>query len=183
MLEQSHLVKKLSQNEIQDLISERDLLNDLWEPHSLPTALRHGKTIYLQQIDEAEIIKLNLKLSLSRLDKCPKTKIILQKIAGNGLISRCYWHKLMPGDKIERHNDRDLIFVMNGVLAHRYQIYLDSDPRFVLELDGKIVPTKPWENTVIDFALEKMHFYHNTSDKPWTFLVFDVLHNNLSPNI
>lgn len=176
MLEQSQLVKKLSQNEIQYLISERDLFNHLWKPHSLPTALCHGKTIYLQEIIESEIIKLNLKLSLSRLDSCLKTKQILQKIAGNKLISRCYWHKLMPGDKIERHNDQDLPFVMNGMLAHRYQIYLDSDPKFILELNGKIVPTKPWQYSVIDFALEKTHFYHNTSNKPWIFLVFDVLH-------
>ena len=173
MLEQSRLVVKLTPTEIQDLLSELNAVNNLWQPHSTPTALQHGKTVYLQQIDESTG---NIKFSI--FDKFPKTHAILQNIAGSEVLKRCYWHKLMPGDKIERHDDTDLPFVKNKMLAHRYQVYLDSDPNFILELDNKIVPTLQWEYSVVDFALEKTHFYHNKSNKPWMFLVFDTFHNN-----
>jgi hypothetical protein len=176
MLEFSRLVRQLSKKEIQDLISERDALNDCWEPHAPPTALQYGKTIYLQQINEA-----TFEISNIQIVNCPKTLKILESMLGNKILARCYWHKLMPGDKIDRHDDSALSFVADGILAHRYQIYLDSDPNFILELDKKIVSTKEWEYGIVDFALEKSHFYHNNSNKPWTFLVFDVL-NNLTPN-
>lgn len=176
MLEQSKLVRQLSQTEQQDLILEMNMFNDQWTPHSAPTALQYGKTIYLQQISDTD---KSHKVKFSKFDKCVKTYSILQNIACGNKIARCYWHKLMPGDKINRHDDRDLPFVKNGMLEHRYQIYLDSDPNFLLELDNTLVPTSLWEYSVVDFALEKSHFYQNNSTKPWIFLVFDVFHSNI----
>jgi len=173
MLESSKAVYKLSQQEIQDLVAEMNNFGDCWKPHTPPTALKYGKTIYLQQLND-----ILCKISFSQFDKFPKTHSILKKIAGDEHLSRCYWHKLMPGDCIEKHDDTTLTFVKNKMLAHRYQIYLDSDPNFVMELDGNVVQTGPWEYSIVDFALEKPHFYHNTSNKPWIFMVFDTLHTD-----
>jgi hypothetical protein len=173
MLEQSQLVAKLTQPDIQYLQSEIDVLSKYWGKHNSPTALQEGKTIYIQDFNP--ILKT---VKSTKFSECPNTYAILQRIAGNEPIKRCYWHKLMPGEKIYRHDDAKLSFVVDGSLSHRYQIYLDSDPNFVLELDNKVIPTMPWAYSIIDFALKKPHFYHNKSSKPWIFLVFDTFHNN-----
>lgn len=173
MLAQSQLVAKLTQTEAHCLLSEIDILSKYWRKHIPPTSLQEGSTIYIQHFDA-----VTNTTNSTKFNECPNTYAILQRIAGNESIKRCYWHKLMPGDKINRHDDTDLPFVMDGKLSHRYQIYLDSDPNFILELDNKIVPTAQWEYSIIDFALEKTHFYHNKSNKPWMFLVFDTFHNN-----
>lgn len=170
MLENSVIIRKLSANEITDILEELNNADGLWVGHQLPTALKYGKTIYLQQINEqtCEIIS-------SHVDKFPKTHRLLKSIVGEKMLARCYWHKLMPGESIERHDDSGLPFVKNKKIAHRYQIYLNGDSNFLLELNNKNVDTFLWEYSIVDFALEKTHFYQNNSNKPWIFLVFDAL--------
>jgi len=175
MLEQSRVVRKLTKDEITDLISEIKL-DPKWVKHyDGVTALQDGTTLYLQQFNQEAT-----KLIFSNFKKYPKTHAIIKNIAGDAPLGRCYWHKLMPGDKINRHDDLDQLHVINGSLANRYQIYLKGDDNFLLEMDNAVKSSKDLEFSVVDFALTNTHFYQNNSNQPWVFLVFDVLHKSKS---
>lgn len=170
ILEKSHIVRSLTKNEIDDLTSEIITNDDRWEKHQGLTALKYGKTIYLQQINDD-----TCETKFSLFDKFPKTYDILKDIAGHEPLSRCYWHKLMQNEKIDRHDDSLLPFVRKGLLSHRYQIYLNGNSNFILEINNQIIPTKEWEYSIVNFALTKKHYYFNNSNEPWIFLVFDTL--------
>jgi hypothetical protein len=42
-------------------------------------------------------------------------------------------------------------------------------------IDNKRCNPMIYQNSIVDFDLRLPHHYHNLSDKPWYFLVFDVL--------
>jgi hypothetical protein len=175
MIEKSQVVRQLTIDEVQDILLEIESLSDCWGTHRSAGALRYGKTAYLQLILSNQFKLRDWAVELSNFDKCPKTHNILQKIADGRPLGRCYWHRLMPGDKIEPHDDTALVSTLAGRLAHRYQIYLDSDPNFILSIDDELISSEQWEYSIIDFALTKRHYYQNNSNKPWFLLVFDVL--------
>lgn len=180
MLEKSSVVRKLTDTEVSHLITELKLFDNLWAPHNpkykdVPTALRDGKTVHIQLYNPNTGI-----IDYSIFDRCPYTYKILSGIACSDKIGRCYWHRLLPGDEIVKHNDSNLLQVQNGSLSHRYQIYLNGDPDYQLEINEVTIDTIDWSNSVIDFALEKTHYYSNNSQQPWIFLVFDTIYSRAS---
>jgi hypothetical protein len=132
-----------------------------------------GKTVYLNMCGN------DLELYHSILDRLPHTKKIIMDTVGPYYIGRAYWHRLLPGDRIDAHTDAAVEFVKNNKLEHRYQIYLDCMPENILVLDNIFQDNKEFEYTVVDFDLTKVHYYKNRSAEPWYFLVFDALNQPL----
>ena len=164
-------IRPLSLFEISTLFGELKDNNNLWSIHDKPeyTALRHGQTIWINNCTS------NLKIVVDRFHLFPQTLQILQTISQNRTIGRCYWHKLMPGDQIERHHDRELTFVKNKQLESRCQIYFESKHQYCFESNDTRINMKSIENSIVKFDLLQPHYYKNESDTPWIFLVFDVL--------
>jgi hypothetical protein len=177
----SKIIRKLTNDEISSLRAELHDNDDLWTTHdgsSAPeralrkSALQDGKSIHLNCTYE------DLVFRYSNFATFPKTHDILKNIAENKTIARCYWHRLLPADTIDLHDDTILKFVRKNELLARYQIYLHCPPQLsdtVLVLDGVSRNPKDYEYSLIDFDLKLPHSYNNCGDEPWYFLVFDVL--------
>jgi hypothetical protein len=138
----------------------------------MATALQDGTSIHVNFVSN------DLYYRYSNFHLFPRTHEMLQEIAENKVIARCYWHKLLPGDTIRRHDDTEPGFVQRNELYARYQIYLDCPDNSVV-IDNANMNAKNYEYSLIDFDLRLPHSYHNRSDKPWVFIVFDVLHAGL----
>jgi hypothetical protein len=167
----TRIIRKLTSDEIQLLQEELHNNDSLWTAHSSlkTSALQDGTSIHMNFVND------HLKHMYSNFQLFPRTHEMLQEIAENRLISRCYWHKLLPEDTIRPHNDNDLGFVKRNELYGRYQIYLDC-PQNSAVIDGVDMNANDYEYSVVDFDLRLHHSYHNRSDKPWIFMVFDILH-------
>lgn len=169
----SYVIRKLTQNEINDLKSELMLHEQLWA-HHIPealkerlTSLRDGRSIHLK-FDIMEGINTN------HWSKFPVATEIIRSIADDKPVGRTYWHRLLPGDGIEKHTDEN-IYRMHGIDT-RYQIYLDIPTDSLLFMDNTIQTDKnKFSNSIINFNLRKPHAYKNYSNTTWYFLVFDVM--------
>lgn len=173
MIEQTKILRNLTESEILELKNDLNSIDHLWEDHHPPTALAYGKTIYLNTCTD------NLLFKSSILDSIPVTNNIINEIVEPFNLGRAYWHRLMPSNIITTHTDENVSFVKNKKLEHRYQIYLDCPLEAILILDDVVRDVKEFENTVVDFALTKTHYYNNASLTPWYFLVFDALNEPL----
>ena len=175
MIEQTKILRNLTEDEILDLKNDLNSIEHLWEDHHKPTALSYGKTIYLQQGDcfSTPILRSSI------LKRVSNTCKIIESIVKPYYVGRAYWHRLMPGDIINAHNDLQVDFVRKKILERRYQIYLECPDECILLDDKKHRNVKEIENTVVDFALTKSHYYNNASLTPWYFLVFDALNKPL----
>jgi hypothetical protein len=176
----TNIVRLLTDQEQLNLKSELSSLDHLWVKHSrYPTALNQGRSIHLNHVTN-ELVLYN-----SILDLVPNTYNIMKSVANDKVISRCYWHKLLSNDQIDKHDDNDLEFIINDQLYARYQIYLDCPDDMtnqMLLIDNKRCNPIIYQNSIVDFDLRLLHHYHNLSDKPWYFLVFDVLKSNIELN-
>jgi hypothetical protein len=88
----------------------------------------------------------------------------------------------LPGEQINIHDDRCLNFVANNQLHARYQIYLECPEDLsdkMLLVDNVRCNPKKYQYSIVDFDLRLKHHYHNLGDKPWYFLVFDVLKDGI----
>jgi len=164
-------IRQLSLFEISTLFEELEDNNNLWSIHDKPenTALSHGQTIWINNCTS------NLEPIVNRFHFFPQTFQILQTVSQNRTIGRCYWHKLMPGDEIKRHHDRELTFVKNKQLKSRCQIYFESKYEYCFESKDIKIDMKSIENSIVRFNLLQPHYYKNESDTPWIFLVFDLI--------
>jgi len=173
----SILIKKLSLIEITYLKDELEMNRPLWQQHATDlklTSLKDGKSIHLQWCDdELNIITDNWKYF-------SKTQQLLKSIVGDNVLGRVYWHRLLPGDKINVHNDANIPFVKSGELKHRYQIYLEVDKNVEIFFNKQLIDTECITNSVIDFPLKSMHYYINNSNSTLYLLVFDDIGTPLS---
>lgn len=171
------IIRKLTQFECESLQEELSLNDSLWTHHSKSSALRDGRSIYINYTDN------HLRYYYDNFNLFPKTYDIIKQVSEGNTISRCYWHRLMPNDTIYSHTDRSLAFVIKDQLLARYQIYLDcpNDSEFkMLTLDNDKKNPIDYQYSLIDFDLRLAHRYHNLSNKPWYFLVFDILKDGVT---
>jgi hypothetical protein len=166
----SILIRKLTSLEISDLKEELANNDSLWTNHIYDlkyTALKEGKSIHLQWTDDdLNIIQKKWKLF-------QKTKNILKSILGDNKIGRVYWHRLLPGDKINAHTDVYIPFVKSNKLKNRYQIYLEIDNDVEIFFDNRIIDGLKISNSIINFPLKSMHYYRNNGNSTVYLLVFD----------
>ena len=167
------IIRLLTEQERLDLKSELSSLDQHWTIHTkYGSALKQGRSIHLNQISD------NLLFLSSLFDLSPNVSKIVNEIANGKTVARCYWHRLLPNEQIYIHTDRNLKFVANNQLHARYQIYLDCPEDLsnkMLMVDNERCNPKKYEYSIVDFDLRLRHHYHNLSDSPWYFLVFDVL--------
>ena len=166
----SILIKKLTPIEISNLKEELEINNHLWHTHYSDlskTHLKDGKSIHIQWCDdELNVITDNWKLF-------SRTQQLLKSIVGNNSMGRVYWHRLLPGDKINAHTDINIPFVKSGELQCRYQIYLDIDNGVQIIFNKHLIECSLISNSVIDFPLKSLHYYNNNSNSTLYLLVFD----------
>jgi len=171
------IIRSLTEQEQIDLKSELLSLDQYWTIHTkFHTALKHGRSIHLNEISD-NLLFLSTKFNLS-----PIVYDIINNIADGKTIARCYWHRLLPGEQINIHDDRRLIFVANDQLYARYQIYLECPEDLsdkMLMVDNVRCNPKKYQYSIVDFDLRLRHHYHNLGDVPWYFLVFDVLKDGI----
>ena len=114
------IIRPLTEQEQIDLKSELLSLDQYWTIHTtLQTALKHGRSIHLNEVSDS-LLFLSTKFNLS-----PTVYNIINNIADGKTVARCYWHRLLPNEQINIHDDRRLTFVLNDQLYARYQIYLE----------------------------------------------------------
>jgi hypothetical protein len=170
----SFVVRKLYPEEIDLLKSELLKNDDLWN-HHVPqdkkslTALKDGRSIHLR-FDKMKGIDTD------NWNRFPETVKLLETIADGNVINRTYWHRLLPGEVINRHNDKNVYYVKNEKIFARYQIYLDIPTDSHLFMDDSLIGDADiFSNCIVNFNLRKYHEYRNNSNSPWYFLVFDVM--------
>jgi hypothetical protein len=175
----TNIIRPLTEQEQLNLKFELSTLTHLWCAHSkYPTALNQGKSIHLNHVTNYLVLFNNI------LDLVPKTHDIMKSVANDKVISRCYWHRLLPNEQIDKHDDSNLEFIINDQLYARYQIYLDcpdDSTNQMLLIDNKRCNPIIYQNSIVNLDLRLPH-YHNLSDKPWYFLVFDVLKSGIKLN-
>ena len=166
----SILIRKLTSLEISDLKEELANNDSLWIYHASDlrlTSLKDGKSIHLQWCnDKLQVVTDNWK-------HFPETQQLLKSIVGDNTLGRVYWHRLLPGDKINPHTDANIPFVQSNKLIRRYQIYLDIDTNVEIFFDNRIIDINQISNSIIDFPLKSMHYYKNNSNSIVYLLVFD----------
>jgi hypothetical protein len=174
MTDKSTVVRKLTVNEISSLKKELIVSDHLWN-HHLPvnkkflTALKDGRSIHLRY-DRLKDIDTN------QWNKFPHSVEIINEIANGQSVERTFWHRLLPGEVINRHHDKNVHYVKDGKIFARYQIYLDIPTDSYIFMDDSLVEdASVFSNSVINFNLRKYHEYRNNSNDPWYFLVFDVM--------
>lgn len=166
----SILIRNLTPSEIADLKEELEKNDILWTNHVYDlnyTALKEGKSIHLQWTDT------DLNIIREKWELFQKTKNILKSIIGDNDMGRVYWHRLLPGDKINAHTDANIPFVKSGKLKNRYQIYLEVDNDVEIFFDNRIIDGLKISNSIINFPLKSMHYYKNNSNSTVYLLVFD----------
>jgi hypothetical protein len=178
MIKTTKILRKLTSDEILKLKLELNDIDHLWSDHSsdhtkYPTALKTGKTVYLNQCTNKLVFKSSI------LNTLPNTNKIISDIVGSNYIGRAYWHRLMPLNTIESHTDSQVDFVKDNKLTHRYQIYLECTSENIIILDDTYKNSVEFEYSIVDFALTNIHYYKNNSSKPWYILVFDELNQPL----
>ena len=166
----SILIRKLSPIEITYLKDELEMNSPLWHNHANDlnlTSLKDGKSIHLQWCND------ELKITTDNWKYFPNTHQLLKSIVGDNNLGRVYWHRLLPGDKINAHTDANIPFVRLGKLLHRYQIYLDIDTDIKIVFNNQFIDGNRISNSIIDFPLKSMHYYNNISMATLYLLVFD----------
>jgi hypothetical protein len=178
-IKKTQVIRKLSLSEqltIEKEIAAIDCVN--W--------IKHFKVkIKLLDLVDGESIHLNwpakneFQQMPERPELTPKTFEILCNHVSPRLLGRAYIHRLKPGDKINLHNDRVSVQQLN--ILNRYQIYLNIPRPASLMFENQLVKNLDnFENSLVDFALEKNHSYHNLSDQNWYFIVFDAIANHVA---
>lgn len=174
MIETTTKIRDITNDEKTILLSE--LLNvdeTYWSVHlpAILTSLREGRSIHINFID----YDLTVVQKMNNSILFPKTLDIIKSIS-NLPIGRVYWHRLLPGQKIDTHNDSGVVDRFKGKLLFRYQIYLDVPEEMELIIDGKMVKDpKVFSNSLYHFALQRNHYYKNNSNNPFYLLVFDFM--------
>jgi hypothetical protein len=173
----TNIVRPLTDREQLNLKSELSAIDHMWARHSkYRTSLNQGKSIHLNHVNN-ELVVYNILFDL-----VPKTHDIMKSVANDKVISRCYWHRLLPNEQIVQHDDSTLKFVVDDKLYARYQIYLDcpdDSTNQMLLVDNERCNPIIYQNSIVDFDLRLPHHYHNLSDDPWYFLIFDVLKSGI----
>lgn len=168
----SFIVRKLTLKETKKIKKELASNDHLWAPHcnrKWLTALKDGKSIHLKYDAITNV-------DTDHWNKFPYITSIITEIAGNKPIMRTYWHRLLPEDCIEEHNDSAVPYVTTNEIFARYQIYLDIPKESYILIDGVVQQdTQVFANSIVNFNLRKQHAYRNNSKKPWYFFVFDVM--------
>lgn len=170
----SYVIRKLTSEEISALKEELMLNDHLWVDHipteiKVFTALKDGRSIHLK-FDKLKGIDTD------HWSKFPHTTAIINEISNGKISRRTYWHRLLPGESIEKHSDRTVHYVRNNEIFARYQIYLDIPENSYLFMDDMVIEDKTvFENSIINFNLRRQHEYKNNSEFPWYFLVFDIM--------
>lgn len=137
-------------------------------PHRL-LSLRDGETIHINW--PADNIFQQMP---ERPELVPEILDLINNIISPNQLGRAYIHRLKPGDCIEKHSDQ--IHVKNLNIQDRYHIYFDIPESSVLYVDDSVIENKKqFENSIVNFALSRMHYYKNYSDQNWYFLVFDKI--------
>lgn len=172
----SKIIRYMTDEERVDIESELYAETTVWSDHPEfdPTnprsnVFKHGKSYHIYNTHfSGEIIEDNRHLF-------PKTLDYLSKWGGYDLskLGRTYWHRLMPGQRIDLHHDNS-----NGYFrtVDRFHVYLDVPMDFIVALDGKlwnIYPDCLLQNAVVDFNLFDVHFFANYTEEPKYLLVFD----------
>lgn len=170
----SFVVRKLKNEEIYFLKLELLQNDKLWN-HHLPvnkkflTALKDGRSIHLKY-DRLKGIETD------HWGKFPYSTKLINEIAKGQTVERTYWHRLLPSEVINRHNDKNVYYVKDEKIFARYQIYLDIPTDSYLFMDDSLIEDASiFSNSIINFNLRKYHEYRNNSNDPWYFLVFDVM--------
>ena len=138
-------------------------------------ALRFGETSWIVKYTEyLEIIEDNSSMFVA-------SEIIANSFLEPGeILGRRYWHRLHPGNIIEKHDDSDLGFTKH--ILNRYQIFLDIPDGFEIFCDNEYKIAKDFENSVADFNLLLPHAYKNSSSETVYLMVFDVFSENNKPH-
>lgn len=169
--DKTKIIRKITDEERANFYSEIQdhLLPWTLHYHNHNTALKEGKTLHVYDIDESGTQIIQNALSLF-----PFTVSFISSVMNIENLGRCYWHCLQPGEKINLHNDLDVVNKFQNRLLKRYQVYLDLSDNFELLLDGtKVQIPSEYSNSLIDFDLRQSHFYKNTNDQIFYLLVFD----------
>ena len=157
---------------------EKELLSELtiWSDHPQfnpknPRAnvLKHGKSFHIYNINFiGEILEDYRHLF-------PKTLEYIHSWTGEDMnkLGRSYWHRLMPGERIELHHDNS-----NGYFrtVKRHHLYMDVPLDFHVVLDGhlwNVYPENKLTNALVSFNLFDWHYFINHTDRPMYMLVFD----------
>lgn len=165
------IIRSLTENEYTSLLIDIKQNNTKWVPHGdvKYTALQQGRSLHLKRVE------YNFKVFEENFSDYPNTMSLIKTVTDRPL-GRVYWHRLFPGDQINRHDDLVIFNSFKGRLKKRYQVYLDLTDQFRLIVDNKLVSNPAeFSRTIVDFNLLKTHYYKNNSNDPFYLLVFDVL--------
>lgn len=168
----TRLIRRIPEEELEQVISERDQALGLLKNHGPQgtTALDQGQTIWLRNLLPAgELIENNL-------DQQPATQSFIEQITPRALLGKAYWHRLRPGQGIRKHSDLAVQQEWQGRILHRYHVYTSIDPGIEVDLDGGIrQDPRDLAWTLQDFALELEHAYTNQGAEDFWLLVWDQL--------
>lgn len=169
----SNIIARLDTTTISQLTHEINGISDsAWSNHfegqyAVNGALRHGRTCWLRRVNR------HLGIELDVMDNYPVSKNIISNLAKNSQYGRAYWHKLLPGQVIDKHDDTNLGF--SEKVLHRYQIYLDIPANAEIIIDNGRKMTKDLENSILDFNMFLSHSYNNKGSTALTFMVVDIM--------
>lgn len=167
----TEIVRALTEAEIKDFTEEiSSIPAEYWVKHyPIPNrllSLRDGKSVHINWPSQNPRIVLN-----ERSEQVPKIWNFICEYT-NGNAGRAYIHRLKPNDTIIKHHDKIHVSALN--IKKRYHIYLDIPDNAQLYLDDGLVDSpQKFQFTLVDFALERLHYYKNYSDQTWYFIVFD----------
>lgn len=172
------VVRHLSSDTISKI--KQELQNVSWTLHHDSAtylkggALRFGETSWINKYTEyLEPIEDNSA-------GFPESEIITHSFLKPGeILGRRYWHRLNPGDIIEKHDDSDLGFSKH--ILNRYQVFLDIPKEFLIFCDNEYKDSGKFQNSVVDFNLLKPHAYKNYSSETVYLMVFDVFSERNKP--
>lgn len=172
----SKIIKYMTPEERAIIEAELHIDNPMWLEHpvfdpnnSRANVFKHGKSFHIYNITfRGRVVEDNRPLF-------PNTIKYMCEWTGfdQSQLRRSYWHRIMPGKRIELHHDNS-----NGYFrsAKRYHIYLDVPFDFHVVLDGKlwnVYDDCKLTNAVVDFNLFDYHFFVNYTQNPVYLLVFD----------
>jgi hypothetical protein len=116
-------------------------------------------------------------LITERRNELPNVWNFILECLGDDAVGRAYIHRLKPNDSINKHHDDIHVKSMN--ILNRYHIYLDIPDNVELFFDDENVENPlQFKNTLVDFALSRLHYYKNWSNQNWYFIVFDKIEKN-----
>lgn len=172
----SKIIRYMTEQERSDIETELYAETTIWSNHPEfdPTnprsnVFKYGKSCHIYNTSfSGEVAEDNRHLF-------PKTLAHIYGWTGYepSKLGRTYWHKLIPGGRIDLHHDNSNEYFRT---VDRYQVYLDVPTDFIVALDGRlwnVYPECRLQNAVVDFNLFDIHFFANYTEEPKYLLVFD----------